>query len=79
MTRGAVFRITRHGDDFSAERMSGVAIYPCAGMRDADSEAALAAAFDKGRVSEVRRLYRRDDVAEEDCWVRGSGWCLAYR
>jgi len=30
-------------------------------------------------VQEVTRLYRRDDLPDEDCWVRGSGWCLAYR
>ena len=33
----------------------------------------------KGRVQEVTRLYGRDDVPEEDCWLRGMGWCLAYR
>jgi protein-L-isoaspartate(D-aspartate) O-methyltransferase len=77
--RGAVFRITRRGDDFSAERISGVAIFPCEGMRDAESEAALDAAFASGRVGEVSWLCRRDDVPEEDCWVRGPGWCLAYR
>jgi len=48
-------------------------------MRDAQSEAALAAAFEKGRVREVTRLYRRDDVPEEDCWLRGVGWSLAFR
>jgi protein-L-isoaspartate(D-aspartate) O-methyltransferase len=76
---GAVFRITRRGNDFLAARVSGVAIFPCVGMRDPESEAALATAFEKGRVQEVTRLYRRDDVPEEDCWVRGTGWCLAYR
>ena len=75
---GAVFRITRQDDGFLAKRISGVAIFPCEGMRDAETEAALAAAFAKGRVGEVTRLYRRDDVPEEDCWVRGAGWCLAY-
>jgi protein-L-isoaspartate(D-aspartate) O-methyltransferase len=77
--QGAVFRIERRGGAFLAERISGVAIFPCEGMRDALSEAALAAAFEKGRVQEVKRLYRRDDVPEEDCWLRGTGWCLAYR
>ena len=48
-------------------------------MRDAESEAALATAFEKGRMQEVTRLYRRDDVPAEDCWLRGKGWCLAYR
>jgi protein-L-isoaspartate(D-aspartate) O-methyltransferase len=76
---GAVFCITRRGNDFSAERISGVAIFPCEGMRDADSEAALNAAFENGRVREVTRLYRRNDVPGADCWVRGRGWRLAYR
>jgi protein-L-isoaspartate(D-aspartate) O-methyltransferase len=74
-----VFRIERRDHDFLARRISGVAIFPCEGMRDAESKAALATAFEKGRVQEVTLLYRRDDVPEEDCWLRGTGWCLAYR
>jgi len=76
---GAVFRITRQGEDFHAQRISAVAIFPCEGMRDATTEAALEAAFDSGRAGEVTRLYRRDDRPAGDCWVRGAGWCLAYR
>jgi protein-L-isoaspartate(D-aspartate) O-methyltransferase len=74
-----VFRIERRDHDFLARRISGVAIFPCEGMRDAESEAALATAFEKGRVQEVTRLYRRDDVPKEDCWLRGTGWSLTYR
>lgn len=77
--QGTVFRIERRGDDFLAQRITGVAIFSCGGMRDAVSEAALAAAFAKGREQEVTRLYRRDDVPEENCWLRGAGWSLAYR
>jgi protein-L-isoaspartate(D-aspartate) O-methyltransferase len=77
--QGAVFRIERRGDDFPARRISAVAIFPCEGMRDPKSEAALTVAFETGRVQEVTRLYRRDDVPDENCWVRGTGWCLAYR
>jgi protein-L-isoaspartate(D-aspartate) O-methyltransferase len=76
---GAVFRIERQGSDLLAQRISGVAIFPCKGMRDAESEAALAAAFEKGRAQEVTRLYRRDDLPEENCWLRGTGWSLAFR
>ena len=76
--RGAVFRIEHRGNDFLAQRISAVAIFPCEGMRDAESEAALAAAFDNGRAHEVTRLYRRDDLPEKNCWLRGTGWCLAY-
>jgi protein-L-isoaspartate(D-aspartate) O-methyltransferase len=27
----------------------------------------------------VTRLYRRDDVPEDQCWLRAPGWCLACR
>ena len=77
--QGVVFRITRHDDEFAAERISAVAIFPCEGMRDAESEAALAAAFQKGDGRTVTRLHRHDSVPEEDCWLRGPAWCLAYR
>lgn len=77
--RGAVFRIARQGDEFLARRVSAVAIFPCEGMRDPQSEAALAAAFEKGDGRDVTRLYRRDDLPEEQCWLRAPGWCLAYR
>jgi len=77
--RGAVFRIERNGDDYPTRRISAVAIFPCEGGRDADEEAALVDAFAKGSGENVTRLYRHNDVPEEDGWLRGKGWCLAYR
>ena len=77
--QGAVFRIERNGHDYPTRRISAVAIFPCAGGRGTDEEAALVAAFTKGRGENVTRLYRRDDIPDEDCWLRGKGWCLAYR
>ena len=76
---GAVFRIERHGSEFFARRISGVAIFPCEGGRDEAGERALTAAFDKGGAERVTRLYRRDDLPEDQCWLRAPGWCLAYR
>jgi protein-L-isoaspartate(D-aspartate) O-methyltransferase len=76
---GAVFCIQRQGSEFLARRISAVAIFPCEGARDAESERALAAAFEKGGGERVTRLYRRDDLPEEQCWLRAPGWCLAYR
>ncbi|MGB6395817.1 MAG: methyltransferase domain-containing protein [Bradyrhizobium sp.] len=75
---GAVFRIKRRGNDFFAHWISPVAIFPCAGSRDEASERALAEAFAKGGWQKVTRLYRDQEIAEERCWLRGSGWCLAY-
>jgi protein-L-isoaspartate(D-aspartate) O-methyltransferase len=75
---GAVFRITRHGDDYHARWISAVAIFPCVGNRDEVSERALAEAFEKGGWQQVTRLFRHQDVPAERCWVRGDGWSLAY-
>jgi protein-L-isoaspartate(D-aspartate) O-methyltransferase len=77
--RGAVFRIERQGQDYLARRISPVAIFPCAGGRNEEAASALAVAFSQGGAENVTRLYRHDTVPEEDCWLRGKGWCLAYR
>ena len=76
---GAVFRIERRGDEFLARRHFRRRHLSRAGGRDEVSEKALAAAFSKGGAERVTRLYRRNEVPEEECWVRGDGWCLAYR
>ncbi|NTG31807.1 methyltransferase domain-containing protein [Agrobacterium rhizogenes] len=76
--RGAVFLVTRRGEEFHAQWISPVAIFPCEGMRDTESEKALAAALESGEHKRVTRLYRTDEVPAEQCWVRGPGWCLAY-
>ncbi|PSH67699.1 protein-L-isoaspartate O-methyltransferase [Phyllobacterium brassicacearum] len=76
--RGAVFLITREGSEFSARSVSGVAIYPCAGVRDAKSERALAIAFADGSLRRVSRFYRTSDIPDDRCWLKGDGWCLAY-
>jgi len=78
-SRGAMFRIERRGSEFLAQWISPVAIIPCESARDETSEAALAEAFKKrGAWLLVTRLYRHDDVAQDRCWLRASGWCLAY-
>jgi protein-L-isoaspartate(D-aspartate) O-methyltransferase len=77
--RGAVFLIERRHGAFLAKWLSPVAIFPCEGMRDAASEAALAAPFEKGGWRDVTRLYRGDNAPPENCWVRAPGWSLAYR
>lgn len=76
--RGAVFRIERRGAEFLARWISPVAIFPCEGARDPASEAALADAFQTERWREVTRLYRRDDLPGDQCWLRAPGWSLAY-
>jgi len=73
-----VFRIERLGDEFHAKKSVFAAFITAEGMDD-DSAAALSAALEKGGANNVTRLYRRDDIPEEQCWLRGKGWCFAYR
>lgn len=73
---GAVFLITRHGDDYDADFVSPIAVFPCEGMRDEESERALATAFEKGGFRDVKRLVRGDDAPEAECWVKAPGWAL---
>jgi protein-L-isoaspartate(D-aspartate) O-methyltransferase len=75
---GAVFRIERRADDYFANWISAVAIFPCAGSRDEVSERALANAFANKGWDRVTRLYRGQKIAAKRCWVQGDGWCLAY-
>jgi protein-L-isoaspartate(D-aspartate) O-methyltransferase len=76
--RGAVFGIVRRDKEFLAKWLSAVAIFPCEGARDAGSERALAAAFEKGGWERVTRLYRRGDLPGEQCWLSAPDWALAY-
>lgn len=75
---GAWFLIERRGGGFLAKSISAADLFPCEGARDAESERALVAAFEKGGQERVTRLYRNGDVPEEQCWLKGPNWCLAY-
>ena len=75
--RGAIFLITREGETFYARWIAPVAIYPCAGMRDEESERALATALQKNYVRRVTRLCRTGETPNERCWLKAPGWCLA--
>src|ERR1700719_3803288 len=48
--------------------------FPGEGGRDEAGERALGAAFDKGGAERVTRLYLRDDLPEDQCWLRAPGW-----
>lgn len=75
---GVVFLIRRRGAQLTARAISEVAIFPCEGARDEAAELALAEALEAGGAERVRHLHRHTQVAEEHCWLRGDGWCLAY-
>lgn len=74
---GGIFLVTRRGDEFHARFTGPVWVFPCEGLRDAQSVAALDAAFAKGGHQAVTRLYRDDLPEDVEGWVRGPGWALA--
>jgi protein-L-isoaspartate(D-aspartate) O-methyltransferase len=76
--RGAFFRIERRADEYLAQWITPVAIIPCASCRDPESEAPLAAAFEKGGWERVTRLYRHNEVPADRVWLSAPGWCLAF-
>jgi len=76
---GMYFRIQRRGSQFEARALLPTAIIPAEGIRDPSAGAALAAAFAKGGWDKVTRLVRGEPVAEDQCWLRGNGWCLAVK
>jgi protein-L-isoaspartate(D-aspartate) O-methyltransferase len=72
-----MFRIDRRGEEFHVKPSIPAAFIPAeAAVPGAD--AARAAANDNGGARKVTRLYRDGDIAEDRCWLRGEGWCLAY-
>jgi protein-L-isoaspartate(D-aspartate) O-methyltransferase len=74
---GGVLGITRHGNDYAARWLSPVAIFPCAGMRDAAAEAVLAEVMGKPEARGVTRLLRHRHEKNDRCIAHGDGWCLA--
>ncbi len=75
-TRGAVFLVTRRGDAFAARHVSPTGIFPCAGLRDPDGAARLAAAFARRDALDVTHLLRRAPRPAERVWLDGGDWCL---
>jgi protein-L-isoaspartate(D-aspartate) O-methyltransferase len=72
-----MFRIDRRGEEFHVKPSIPAAFIPSEAA-DPVADAALAAAIEKGGARKVTRLYRDGDIAEDRCWLRGEGWCLAY-
>jgi protein-L-isoaspartate(D-aspartate) O-methyltransferase len=77
MRRGAIFRIIRYGEEYSADWIGQVEIYPCV-SRDAAEERALAEALARELPHRVTRLYRTADIPDDQCWLRGRNWSLAF-
>jgi len=77
-TQHVIFRVELHGDEFHVSQGVMGAFISAEGPEDLAAERALAEALERGEARKVTRLYRHQEVPDEQCWLRGEGWCLAY-
>jgi protein-L-isoaspartate(D-aspartate) O-methyltransferase len=74
---GSVFLFTRTAAGFSARFVSWVAIWPAAGARRREDEAALLAALKRGGAEFVRGL-RLGGGSPDRCWLWRPDWALTW-
>jgi protein-L-isoaspartate(D-aspartate) O-methyltransferase len=74
--KGGVLLVTRQSDAFAARFTSMVAIYSCAGVRDAATNELLMKAFSAGNWLNVRRIRRDTHELGTACWLHGNDFCL---
>lgn len=74
---GFMLRVVREENGYAARFISPVAIFSCAGSRDAELNQRLREAMAKGTWLTVQSLRRDAHEATETCWLHGEGFCLS--
>jgi protein-L-isoaspartate(D-aspartate) O-methyltransferase len=74
---GVMIRIARLRGGFSAEVVSGVAIYSCTTLRDPEMDRQVAAALKSGTLKKMKSLRRDVHAPTETCLVHGLQTCLS--
>ena len=74
---GFMLKIWREGDAYAARFLSPVAIFPCAGARDEESNRRLREALMRGDFASVQSLRRDAHEARATCWLHGEDFCLS--
>ena len=76
---GQMLLVTRKADgSYPARFLCGVEFVACVGAQNARAVRILDAAFRKGGLNQVRRLFR-DNQPDSSCWCAGEGWWLSTR
>jgi protein-L-isoaspartate(D-aspartate) O-methyltransferase len=75
--KGFTWLITRTGSGYDASTVGMVQIFPCAGARHPDLNAALAKALMGGGWDRVRTLRRDPHERGAGCWFHAEGFCLS--
>lgn len=76
-TRGGMLLITRRHFGYSAQFISKVGIFPCAGARDPRLNEPLANALRGDSLKHVKSLRRDQHQADETCWLHTENFCLS--
>jgi protein-L-isoaspartate(D-aspartate) O-methyltransferase len=74
---GFMLKVDREEKGYAARFISPVAIFPCIGSRDAESNQRLREAMSKGTWGTVESLRREPHDASETCWLHGEDFCLS--
>jgi protein-L-isoaspartate(D-aspartate) O-methyltransferase len=74
---GFMLKVQRKERGYTVRFISPVAIFPCIGSRDADSNQRLREAMSKGTWGTVQSLSREPHEASETCWLHGEEFCLS--
>jgi protein-L-isoaspartate(D-aspartate) O-methyltransferase len=77
--QGAIFLITRRGDDYEARVLRGIEIFPCASARDLEGDARLRVASWKRSPTCVRFLRRDGHEVDAACWLHADSFCLSAK
>ncbi|MDT5059656.1 MAG: protein-L-isoaspartate(D-aspartate) O-methyltransferase [Acidobacteriota bacterium] len=74
---GFMLKVDREEKGYAARFISPVAIFPCIGSRDAESNQRLREAMSKGTWGTVQSLRREPHEPSETCWLHGEDFCLS--
>jgi protein-L-isoaspartate(D-aspartate) O-methyltransferase len=74
---GFMLKVDRLEKGYAARFISPVAIFPCIGSRDAESNQRLREAMSKGTWGTVESLRREPHEASETCWLHGEDFRLS--
>ena len=76
---GFMLKVTREseGQQYAAQFVSPVSIYPCIGARDEQMNTKLRESFMRGNWAAVKLLRRDTHEPSNTCWFHGSDFCLS--
>lgn len=75
--KGVMLKIVRHGDGYTAQVVSFVAIYSATNARDLQLEPVVGKALASGSLMKVKSVRRDQHSPDEACVVHGSEVCLS--